>query len=181
MDFKFHLYVQRHHNRTYTVTPLPFYDLTVYGNNLDEIKEDIIDALKQRIPSIPAGQLHQFEFNPKITLQKVQVEVRPIDRKKRNKRREKIRLTFSLLIEPTEDNQFYVRVPRLGQYGPSFYVFELAELPEQAEIELVSWLDGSTLEQLQSYQHARSETLETLEVEVNLKKASEIQSEDGSP
>lgn len=173
MLFKFHLYVQKHFNRTYTVTPLPFFELTGYGNNLEEIKAEISEALTERILEIPPSQLQHLEFNPKVSLQKVQVEVRPIDKKKRNKRREKIKLIFSLLVTPQDDGQLYVRVPKLGQYGPSFYVFKEDELPEQAQIELANWLDGSTLEQLQSYHYARAETLETLELEVALKKIKE--------
>ena len=134
MKFKFHLYVQKHYNRTYTVTPLPFYDLTAYGNNLEEMKAEIVEALEERIQETHPSQLHSFEFNPKITLQKVTVEVRPTDRKKRNKRREKVKMLFSLLVEPLEEGQYYVRVPRLGQHGPVFYAYERTELPEQAQV-----------------------------------------------
>ena len=48
MLFKCYLYVQKHHNRTYTVVPLPFYDLAAFGINLDEIKSDLVEALKER-------------------------------------------------------------------------------------------------------------------------------------
>lgn len=173
MEFKFHLYVQRHFNRTYTVTPLPFFDLTAYGNNLEEIKTDIAEALKERMLEINPSQLNQFEFNPKINLQKVVVEMRPTDRKKRNKRREKLRLTFSLLIQPEEEGQFYVRVPKLGQFGPSYYAYTSDEIYEQAQVEITSWLDNASIEQLQSYQYARSESLEVLDLEVPIKKVKE--------
>jgi hypothetical protein len=58
MEFTFHLFVQKHANRTYTVTPLPFFDLTVYGINLDDIKHDLAETLAERIKEIPARNLH---------------------------------------------------------------------------------------------------------------------------
>lgn len=170
MLFKFHLYVQKHFNRTYTVIALPFYDLTVYGSNLEEIKQEITETLQKRIAETHPSNLHQFEFNSKISLQKTQIEARPTDRKKRNKRREKVKLTFSLLVEPMEDDQLYVRVPKLGFHGPSFYAFNWEELHTQAQTELANWLDGFSLEQLHDYTYSRQETLEILEVEVALKK-----------
>lgn len=183
MKFQFHLYVQKHFNRTYTVTPLPFYDLTAYGNNLEEIREDISEALQARIEEMSPLALHRLEYDNRIYLHKVTIELRPVDPKKRNKRREKVRLGFSLLVTPQEDGQFYVQIPRLGQNGPTFYVFDRNELQEQAQIEISAWLDGSTLEQLQSYQYTRSETLELLEVEATVKKVkdrSKNSSETGS-
>ncbi|NJL92795.1 MAG: AAA domain-containing protein [Anaerolineae bacterium] len=179
MEFKFHLYIQRHYNRTYTVTPLPFFDLTAYGSNLDEIKLEIAEALVKRLSEINPGQLHQYEFNPKLSLSRVTVEVRPVDLKKRNKRREKINLTFALLVEPQEDGQLYVRVPKLGSHGPAFYAYSGDELAATAQQELQSWLDGSSLEQLQQYTFARAETLEALEVEVPVKKLKERDENEG--
>ncbi len=170
MKFKFHLYVQKHRNRTYTVTILPFYDISSYGINLAEIKAELAETVKERIQEMPPTRLHQLEFDSRMKLQKAQVEVRPIDRKKRNRRREKVRLFFSLLVEPKDDDQLYVTVPKLGIHGPSFYVYNASELQEQANIELSSWLDNHTLDQLQGFQYARSETLDMLEVDVPIKK-----------
>ncbi len=36
MKFKFHLFIQKHQNQTYTVMPIPFYDLATFGPNMDE-------------------------------------------------------------------------------------------------------------------------------------------------
>lgn len=173
MKFKFHLYVQKHNNRTYTATVLPFYDINGYGTNLAELKTELAETVKERVQEMPATRLHQFEYDTRLYLQKVMVEVRPMDRKKRNRRREKVKINFSLLVHPQDDGQFFVTVPRLGPNGPSFYVYANTELPEQANIELSAWLDNFTLDQLQEYQISRSETLDTLEVEVPLKKAKE--------
>lgn len=173
MKFQFHLYVQKHFNRTYTVTPLPFHDMTAYGNNLEEIRAELTEALQERIAEMSPLALHRLEYDSSVYLHKVTVEMRPIDPKKRNKRREKVRLGFCLLVTPQEDGQLYVQVPRLGQSGPTFYVFDRNELQEQAQVEVSAWLDGSTLEQLQSYQYTRSETLELLEFEVAIKKVKE--------
>lgn len=170
MKFKFHLYVQKHRNRTYTVTVLPFYDVNSFGVNLTEIKSELAETIKERIQDMSPIRMQHLEFDPRIYLQKIQIEVRPVDRKKRNKRREKVKLLFSLLVKPQEDGQLYVTVPKLGAQGPSFYVYQASELQQQATIELTSWLDNMYLDQLLQYQYARSEALEVLEVEVALKK-----------
>lgn len=173
MKFKFHLYVQKHSNRTYTATVLPFYDINSYGINLEEIKLELSEIIKKRVEETPPARLHRYEFDSGIYLHKTSVEIRPVDRKKRNKRREKIKLFFSLLVQPQEDSQLYVTVPKLGPNGPSFYAFNAAELEQEAMIELVNWFDNSSLDQLLEFQYARSEYLETLEVDVPIKKTKE--------
>jgi|GEM_PF-1678329 len=178
MQFKIHLYVQKHLNRTYTVTPLPFYDLTVFGNNYEELKRDIRQALTERIKEMSPWQLGELEFRSNLKLHKVFVEVRPTDRKTRKKRREKLRIQFSLLVEHQEDDQLWVRVPRLGNNGPSYYVYSKDELTEQSQLELGSWLDGSTLDQLQSLHHARTESLDVLEFDVDIKKPTDKDKKD---
>ncbi|MBN1965234.1 MAG: ATP-dependent Clp protease ATP-binding subunit, partial [Anaerolineae bacterium] len=171
MKFKFHLYVQKHHNQTYTVMPVPFYDLATFGSNLEEIKSELAEALTERIQDMSPQALQQLAFDPKLALRKVTVEVRPVDRKKRKKRREQVELTFSLLVKPEEDNQLVVTVPRLGDPPLTFYAYSPAELEDTARVEILGWLDESALEELQQYRHARSESLDTLEVDVELKKA----------
>lgn len=178
MKFKFHLYVQKHKNRTYTVTVLPFYDITAYGINMTEIREELSETVIERIKQTPPHQLHLYEYDSSMYMHKVQVEVRPMDRKKRNRRREKVKLLFSLLVHPQEDNQLYVTVPRLGRNGPSFYVYDRSELQDQATIELASWLDSYTLAQLMEFQYSRRESLDSLEVEVSLKKQKQKDKED---
>lgn len=173
MKFKFHLYVQKHSNRTYTATVLPFYDINSYGINLEEIKLELSEAIKKRVEETPSARLHRYEFDSNIYLHKAEVEIRPVDRKKRNKRREKVKLFFSLLVTPQEDGQLYVTVPKLGPNGPSFYAFNASELDQEAMVELVNWFDNSSLDQLLEVQYSRSEYLETLEVEVPIKKVKE--------
>lgn len=173
MKFKFHLFVQKHPNRTYTVTVLPFTDITSYGLNLDEIKTELGEALKERVRSTPPSALQQLEFDPRISLQRVQVELRPVDRKNHKKRREQVRLNFSLVVRPEDDGQLFVHVPRVGSPPLAFYVFSKDELQQQAAIELASWFDNASIEQLMEYRSAQSESLDTLEIDVPLRKAKE--------
>ncbi|MBN1966001.1 MAG: AAA family ATPase [Anaerolineae bacterium] len=182
MEFKFHLYVQRHHNRTYTVVPLPFYDMTVYGINLEELKSDLAEALTERIKDIAPQHLHHLEFDSGLSLHKIQVEVRPLDRKTRKKRREQVRLMFSVLVTKEEDGQLLVTVPKVGNPPLTFYVYQWDELQPTGATELTAWLDGLALDQLLDYQHARSETLDTLEIDVPVRKAKNAASgERGGP
>ncbi len=178
MKFKFHLYVQKHQNQTYTVTPIPFYDMTGFGPNLEEVKAELVEAIQARIADMPAGMLQHLEFDSGLGMRKVQVEIRPIDRKKRKKRREQVTLLFSLVVKPDEDGQLVVTVPRLGSPPLSFYAFNAAELEETARTEISAWLDDETLEDLQLFRHARSEFLEMLEVDVEVKKVNERTKDD---
>ncbi len=173
MQFKFYLYVQKHNNRTYTVVPLPFYDMATFGINLDEIKSDLTEALKERVKDIPQHNLHNLLEARALTMHKVRVELRPIDRKTRKKRRELVRLTFSTLVKKDDDGQLIVTVPKLGQPPLTFYVYKHEELQATAATELAAWLDGLALDQLLDYQHARRETLEELEVDVHIRKPKE--------
>jgi len=173
MKFKFHLFVQKHQNRTYTVTVIPFYDLTAFGVNLDDVKNELAEAVKERVRSTLPQHLHHFEFDPRLTLQKVQVDLRPVDRKNQKKRREQMRLGFSLLVRPEEDGQLYVTVPRLGNPPLAFYVFNQQELHQQAQIELAAWFEGSTIDHLLEHRSARSESLDSLEIDIPLKKPKE--------
>ena len=90
MKFKFHLYVQKHQNQTYTVTPIPFYDLSTFGPNIDDVKTELAEAIKERVEGMAARMLQHIEFDPRLSMRKVQVELRPVDRKKRKKRREQV-------------------------------------------------------------------------------------------
>lgn len=172
MKFKFHLFVQKHQNRTYTVTVLPFNDLTSFGINLDEIKNELTEAIKERVRETPPQYLQHLEFDSRINLHKVQVNLRPVD-KKHKKRREQIKLLFSLVIKPEDDGQLLVSVPKLGNPPLSFYVFNENELDQQANVEISAWFESTTLDQLMEYRHARSETLETLELDIPLRKIKE--------
>lgn len=171
MKFKFHLFIQKHQNQTYTVTPLPFYDLAMFGSTLEDLKDDLSDAIEERVEGMSAATLQQLEFNPRLAMRKVQVTLRPMDRKSRKKRREQVVITFSLLVKPDDDDkQLVVTVPRLGDPPLTFYAYNWDELEDTARTEIAAWLDDETLESLQPYRHARSEYLEALEVDVEVQK-----------
>ncbi|MCD4684368.1 MAG: hypothetical protein K8S97_00340, partial [Anaerolineae bacterium] len=173
MKFKFHIFVRKQKNGTYTVVPVSFWNLSAYGPNLIELKKELAEAIKERVEEMPPQELARVEFDSGLTLRRVQVAIRPIDRKKRKKRREQVELVFSLLVKSDEDKQLVVNVPRLGDPPLMFYAYNWAELEETASTEIKTWLDDETLEELQQYHHARSEFLDTLEVDVTIKKAKE--------
>ncbi|MBX3085580.1 MAG: AAA family ATPase [Anaerolineae bacterium] len=179
MKFKFHLFVQKHQNRTYTVTVLPFGDMTSFGINFDEIKAELTEAIKDRVRETPPHQLQHLEFDPRIALHKATVSLRPVDRKNAKKRREQIKMVFSLLVKPEDDGQLLVSVPKLGNPPLTFYVYNRDELESQANIEIAAWFDNVPLERLLEYKHARSETLEAIEIDIPLRKPKEGGDEDG--
>ncbi len=172
MKFKLHLFVQKHHNGMYTVRVLPFNDVTGYGPNLEEIKADLRESVAELIRDAPQDRLHILEFDPNVRLEKVEVELRPMDARRKKRARDKVKVTFSLLIKP-EGDQLLVSVPKLGPSTPTFYVYNRDELQEVAAAEIASWFSDATLEEILRFRYARSETLDVLEVETELRKSGE--------
>jgi ATP-dependent Clp protease ATP-binding subunit ClpC len=173
MNFKFYLFVQKHQGGFYTVAALPFNDVVAYGANLDTVKAEIAESLKEKVAEMPVAALHKLEFVPGLTMQHVTVEIRPVDRRTKKKRRDQVKITFSLLVRKEEDGQLFVTVPRLGSPPLSFYVYSQEELQAQAQQEIAAVLGDATLEDLTDLKPARSEYLETLEIEIPIKKAKE--------
>jgi hypothetical protein len=88
------------------------------------------------------------------------------------KRREQVRLVFSADRRTRKTTSFSWSCR--ASFPPlTFYVYQRDELQPTASTELASWLDGMALDHLLEFQHARSETLETLEVEIQLRKPKE--------
>lgn len=173
MKFTFQLYVQKHRNHTYTAIPVPFWDISAFGPNLDELKTELAEAVRNRIERMPPAAVGALQPDATLTLHTVTVNLRPVDRKKRKKRRERVEITFSLLVQPEEDRQLLVTVPRLGQPPLSFYAYNRAELDDTARTEITAWLDDEPLEALSTLHHAPQEFLDTLEVEAEVRKATE--------
>src|SRR4028118_1882481 len=113
MKQKFRLFVQKHDIGTYTVTVpgiqrVMFADdwddgvpaaprLAAYGLMLEELKEDIEQALAKWLAKADPTLLHRYSnYREGQFLEKVDVELRPTDRHGK-KRSNKIKLRFSLL------------------------------------------------------------------------------------
>lgn len=171
MNFKFYLFVQKHQSHSYTVSVLPFSDVVAYGANLDAIKTELVEALKEKVGEIPPSALHTLEFVPGLTMQSVTIEIRPIDRRTKKKRRDQVKITFGVFVRKEDDGQLLVTVPRLGSPPLSFYVYTQEELQTQAQQEIAAVLGEVTLEDLTALKPPRSEYLETLEIEIPIKKA----------
>lgn len=177
MKFTFRLFVQKHANRSYTVTVPLFPGVAAYGPALEECKQEVTEALAQRLAELEPQTLHLFEFQPNQTLEKVTVELRPTDHQGK-RRRNKIKLTVSLLLTPEEDGQILVMAPRLRHPPLTFYVNRSEELGEVAQLELAQYFHEASLEHILLHQPARYETLDTLEVEFKPKKATDRASEE---
>jgi DNA replication protein DnaC/predicted RNase H-like HicB family nuclease len=172
MKLSVRLFVQRHENRTYTVTVPIFPGVSAYGPTLEECKQEIAEALAKRLAEMEPESLYVFALKPNQALEKVTVELRPPDRHGK-RRRDTLRLAVSLLLTPEEDGQLLVSAPRLRYPPLSFYIAHRDELSDVAQLELAQYFHGESFETLLGYQAARCETLDTLEVEFKLKKASE--------
>ena len=176
---KFRLFVQRHDNGTYTVTvpgidnvwPADGWDddlpetprLAAHALALEEAKEDVRAALEKWLATAdPASLANYGNYHPEQCLEKVDVELRPSDRRGR-KRHDKVRMRFSLLVTPA-DGQFLVRVPKLLDPPLAFYCYSLEELPEAAGRELAAYFSDISLEDLLPFQYQRQEVLDEVQV-----------------
>lgn len=172
MKFPVRLFIQRHDSRAYTVSAPAFPGISAYGPTLEECKQELAEALEQRLSELEPETLHRYAMPPNQRLERVTVELRPTDRHGR-RRRDTLRLTISLLLTPEDGGQILVSAPTLRQPSLAFYVKDAAELHETAQLELIQYFHGESLEDLLPFQAARHESLDVLEVQFTPKKAAE--------
>lgn len=79
MKLTVRLFVQRHANRTYTVSALLFLSISAYGPTLEECKLEVAGALAARLSEIDPEELHRYAPRPNVRLEKVAVELRPAE------------------------------------------------------------------------------------------------------
>lgn len=180
MHQKFRIFVQRHDNGTYTVTVpgiqqiglADLWDevrpaapsLASHGLILDEIKDNVAQALAKWLARADPADLNRYtNFKEGQSLEKVEVELRPSDRHG-HKRRDKVQIKFSLLLQKEENEQYLVSVPKLTDPPLSFFCYAQAELKETATRELAAYFSEMALEDLLFYEHQRQELLDDLEV-----------------
>jgi ATP-dependent Clp protease ATP-binding subunit ClpC len=176
---KFRLFIQKHHNGNYTAT-VPgihgFFDiesgddfpesstLASHGPLLEEVRQDIREALEKWLTRVEPSALHRYDnYREGARLEKVELELRPAG-KEGKKRHEKLRLKFSLLVNPEDDGQYLVSVPKLQSPPLSFYCYSLDELKETASREIASYFSAESLEELLQYRYERQEFLDETEV-----------------
>jgi ATP-dependent Clp protease ATP-binding subunit ClpC len=172
MKLTVRIFIQKHENRTYTVTVPVLPGLSAYGPTLEECKEEVAQALAKRLSEMPAEYLQHVGLGPNQALEKVTVELRPTDQQGK-RRRDAVKLTVSFILTPEEDGQILVSAPRLNDPPLSFFIARHAELNDVAQLELAQYFHHASFEQLLFYRAARYETLDTLEVEFKPKTAVE--------
>lgn len=177
---KFRIFVQRHDNGTYTVSVpgirhIALADdaddvrpaapsLASHGLILEEGKDNVRQALAKWLAKADPGELnHYTNYREGQSLEKIELELRSEDRHGR-KRRDKIRLQFSLLLTKQDDEQFLVSVPKLTSPPLSFFCYRRDELKETATRELAAYFSDHTLEELLAYEYQRQELLDEVEV-----------------
>ncbi len=164
MKLPIRLFVQKHENRTYTVTVPAIPGMTAYGPTLEEVKQELAEALAKRLGEIPPEFIPTLAAQPNDGFAKITVDLWPSDHQGR-RRRGSFKLTASLLITPQDDGQVLVSVPRLTNPSLVFFVPSLETLGEIAQVELAQYFSGAPLEILIQYQAARHESIDVIEVE----------------
>ena len=180
MRQKFRLFVQKHHNGAYTVI-LPGIDeieladpyadlqpanpcLSASGIVLDEVKDSVVRGLERWLGKVAPATLSRYtNFRESQSLEKVDVELRPTDRRGK-KRSDRLRLKVSLLVSREEDGQYLVIVPKLTSPRLSFYCYNLEEMQEVAARELAAYFSETSLEDMVQYQYQRQEFLDSVDV-----------------
>ncbi|MCE7990038.1 MAG: hypothetical protein DYG89_53515 [Caldilinea sp. CFX5] len=170
MKFTVRLFIQKHHNRTYTVLAPAFPSISAYGPTLEECKLEMAEALAEHLAEVEPQYLHHVAFRPRQTLEKVTVELRPVDARGK-RRRDTVSITLNLLLTQEEEGQALVTAPVLRSPPLSFYIARREELAEVAQLEVAQYFHELPFEAIIARQAARQETLDTLEVEFKPKKA----------
>jgi ATP-dependent Clp protease ATP-binding subunit ClpA/protein subunit release factor A/predicted RNase H-like HicB family nuclease len=176
MKLAVRLFIQKHDNRSYTVTVPTFPGISAYGPTLEECKEELAEVLIKRLSELSPESYQHVALKPSQSLEKVIVELRPTDQHGK-RRRESLKLTVSLLMTPDE-GQILINVPRLRHPPLAFYVPSREELHAIAQLELIQYFHGASFETLLAYQAARQESIDVLEVEFKPKKATEKEDEE---
>src|SRR5690349_96805 len=101
MKLTVRLFVQKHQNRTYTVSVLLFPSVSAYGPTLEECKQDVVEALAKVLAEADPDSLHAYAMPANQTLERISVELRPTDRHGK-RRREMLKLTISVLLTAEE-------------------------------------------------------------------------------
>ena len=172
MKLTIRIFIQKHKDRTYTVTVPALSNISAYGPTLEECKEEVAEAILHELSEIPGEFLHQFVQKPNQKLEQVNVMLYPTDHRGR-RRRDPVQFTASLLLTPEEDGQIFVSVPRLTRPSLSFYVRHPNELLEVAQMELAQYFYEDSLERIIFFQAARCEFLDSIEVSFKPRKAKE--------
>lgn len=172
MKLTVRLFIQKHENRTYTITVPNFPGISAYGPTLEECKQEVTEALEKRLAELDPDTLHLFALRPNQSLERVAVELRPTDHHGK-RRRSSFKLTVSLLLTPEEDGQILVSAPRLRYPPLAFYITQREELEAVARLELAQYFHEESFERLLLYQASRYETIDTLEVSFKPKKATD--------
>jgi ATP-dependent Clp protease ATP-binding subunit ClpC len=177
MKLAVRLFIQKHDNRSYTVTVPNFPGISAYGPTLEECKEDLVEVLAKRLSDLSPESYQHVALKPNQSLEKVTVELRPTDQHGK-RRRESIKLTMSLMLTPGDEGQILVSVPRLRHPPLAFYVPSREELFTIAQLELIQYFHGASFETLLAFQAARQESLDVLEVEFKPKKPTDEEEEE---
>ncbi len=180
MKQRFRLFIVRHQNGVYWVS-LPgiddielasgyddrypaVADLSASGHVLDEVKREVHKGLERWLPlADPEWLARSANLRDGQALKVAQVELRPHDRRGA-RRNDKVKMTFSLLVEPEEDGQRLVRVPRVKNPPLCFHWHPDDKLEDVAARELAAFFGHYTIEELQKYQYGRQEYLDEIEV-----------------
>jgi predicted RNase H-like HicB family nuclease len=144
MKLTVRIFIQKHENRTYTVTVPVLPNISAYGPTMEECKEEVAQALAKRLSDMPPELLNHVALRPHQSLEKVTVELRPTDQQGK-RRRDAVKLTVSLILTPEEDGQILVSAPRLSDPPLSFFIARHSELNEVAQLELAQYFHNASL------------------------------------
>lgn len=172
MKLLIRIFIQKHKERTYTVTVPALPNISAYGPTLEECKEEVAEALAQTLAEVDQEFLYTFAQRPDQRLEQVSVLLYPTDHRGK-RRREPFKFIANLMLTPEEDGQILVTAPRLTRPPLSFYISKPQELADIAQLELAQYFYEDSLERIMFFQAARRESLDTIEVDFKAKKAKE--------
>jgi ATP-dependent Clp protease ATP-binding subunit ClpC len=181
MKHKFTLFVQKHHGGEHTVIVVEVPDIRAHHVVLDKCRDQVCRALAKRIRRIEPSALAAMKPCMDQEIKAVRVEMRPRGRKGMP-RRNRIEIKFSLIISNYDEEHILVRVPKLldplsGSRLFAFLVRREEDLRSVAQQELQVYFQDYSLERLLEFGYAKSETIETVTVLAEPKRAMDREEE----
>ncbi len=140
------------------------------------MKADLAEAIEERVGEMHPQHLQSLEYDPKLSMRKIEGGASSGGSQERTRSAaNRFDCCSACWSKPEEDGQLIVTVPRLGTPPLTFYAYNWDELEETARLEIQLAGRDDARRNLQPFRHARSEYMETLEVDVELKKAKDRQ------
>ncbi len=175
MKLTVRLFVQRLADNTYLVSAPLVPGVTAAGPSLERCKQKMARALAKRLAAAEPYERDGVAADPDERLEPFEVTLQP--HAGEDGRASPVRLAINLLLHPDTSGGLGVTMPRLTDPAIFFHVDGPSQLQAVAASHLILYFQDYVAERIERFQPSPEETIDEVEVEVELKP----QSARGSP